>query len=107
MCGICGIVEAGKDNRDIINRMCEMIAHRGPENQGIYHNKDTWLGHRRLSIIDLKTGDQPIYNEDKSVVVVFNGEIYNFQSFKDRLINAGHKFHGAISLLRLDSRSTL
>jgi asparagine synthase (glutamine-hydrolysing) len=95
MCGICGIVEAGKDNRDIINRMCEMIAHRGPENQGIYHNKDTWLGHRRLSIIDLKTGDQPIYNEDKSVVVVFNGEIYNFQSFKDRLIKAGHKFYTA------------
>ena len=58
MCGICGIVEAGKDNRDIINRMCEMIAHRGPENQGIYHNKDAWLGHRWMAFsIDAMTDE--------------------------------------------------
>ncbi|MGD9488333.1 MAG: asparagine synthase (glutamine-hydrolyzing) [Calditrichaceae bacterium] len=92
MCGICGIIENGKDNRQLITDMCDMMAHRGPDNSGYYNNGAVTLGHRRLSIIDLNTGDQPIFNEDKSVVIVFNGEIYNFQSIKDRLIEKGHKF---------------
>ncbi len=73
--------------------MCDMIAHRGPDSDGIYQDDDIFLGHRRLSIIDLNTGDQPIYNEDKTIVVVFNGEIYNFKSIRDRLEKKGHKFY--------------
>jgi asparagine synthase (glutamine-hydrolysing) len=73
--------------------MCDIIRHRGPDKDGIYQNGNIYLGHRRLSIIDLNTGDQPIYNEDKSVVVVFNGEIYNFQEFKNHLIKKGHQFY--------------
>ena len=93
MCGICGIVGSGHDNQTIIRQMCNLIQHRGPENDGVFQSGETVLGHQRLSIIDLTTGDQPIYNEDKSVVVVFNGEIYNFQIFKDQLIQNGHNFY--------------
>ena len=93
MCGICGIIEPGKNNREIVTQMCDMIKHRGPDHDSIYQKDDVFLGHRRLSIIDLHTGDQPIYNEDKSVVVVFNGEIYNFKIFRDRLEQKGHKFY--------------
>ena len=93
MCGICGIVEKGHDNRAIVREMCDIIFHRGPDNDGIYTNDDVCLGHRRLSIIDLKTGDQPIFNEDKSIAVVFNGEIYNYKKFKDGLIKKGHRFY--------------
>jgi len=93
MCGICGIVGQGDNNHIIVKKMCDIIRHRGPDSDGIYQDRDVFLGHRRLSIIDLQTGDQPIYNEDKSVVVVFNGEIYNFQEFKDRLLEKGHRFY--------------
>jgi len=93
MCGICGIVEKGRDNKAVVRKMCDIISHRGPDNDGIYTNDDVCLGHRRLSIIDLKTGDQPIFNENKSIAVVFNGEIYNFKEFKDRLIKKGHRFY--------------
>jgi asparagine synthase (glutamine-hydrolysing) len=73
--------------------MCNILHHRGPDSDGFFHNDDVVLGHRRLSIIDLTTGDQPIYNEDRSIVTVFNGEIYNFKDFKSELVKKGHKFY--------------
>jgi asparagine synthase (glutamine-hydrolysing) len=93
MCGICGIISDFPNSYSLVQQMCNLILHRGPDNAGIFQYKNTTLGHRRLSIIDLVTGDQPIFNEDKSIAVVFNGEIYNFQTFKDDLINKGHKFY--------------
>ena len=93
MCGICGIFQPGKDNSLLIKDMCDILQHRGPDSMGSYINNDVSLGHRRLSIIDLNTGDQPIFNEDKSIVVIFNGEIYNFLDIKKELINKGHNFY--------------
>ncbi len=92
MCGIAGIVEKGKDNRELMERMLNIIAHRGPDASTQYTNNDVTLGHRRLSIIDLSTGDQPMFNEDKSLCVIFNGEIYNHKDLREPLIKAGHAF---------------
>lgn len=72
--------------------MNETIIHRGPDSDGFYIDDNIALGFRRLSIIDLDGGSQPIYNEDKSLVIVFNGEIYNFQDIKEELLDKGHKF---------------
>ena len=93
MCGICGIIQPRKDNSRLINNMCDILQHRGPDSSGTFIKGDVALGHRRLSIIDLNTGDQPIFNENKSVLVMFNGEIYNFQDFKNDLIQKGHDFY--------------
>ncbi len=93
MCGICGIVEKNKDNTSLMTDMLAIIKHRGPDDFSVYSNGDFCLGHRRLSIIDLSTGSQPIYNEDKSICVVFNGEIYNFREHKDELLAKGHTFY--------------
>ena len=95
MCGICG--EVGKtDNYQVdeftIKKMADFIAHRGPDDQGIYIDRRVGLGHRRLSIIDLSTGNQPISNEDKSIWVIFNGEIYNYQPLRKYLLSQGHRF---------------
>jgi len=92
MCGICGIVDPCPDNHRLITEMTDLLQHRGPEKAGYFRKDDVSLGHRRLSIIGLTTGDQPIFNEDGSVVVVFNGELYNFQEFRERLIACGHRF---------------
>jgi len=92
MCGICGIVDPNENNHRLITEMTDLLKHRGPEKVGYYQNGNVSLGHRRLSIIDLETGDQPIYNEDRSVVVVMNGEIYNFPEIKADLIRRGHRF---------------
>lgn len=95
MCGIVGFVDKRntKEKKEIIKKMADRIAHRGPDAEGFYVNKNVALGHRRLSIIDLtKNGAQPIYNEDKSMAIVFNGEIYNYESIKEDLIKKGHKF---------------
>lgn len=94
MCGIAGFRSAGNNNnkKNILNSMLTSIAHRGPDEQGVLFDKDLCLGMRRLSIIDLKTGSQPIYNEDKSVAIVFNGEIYNFQKLYQSLKGKGHRF---------------
>lgn len=93
MCGIAGFRSAGnKYNKDILGSMLASIAHRGPDEQGVLFDEDLSLGMRRLSIIDLKTGSQPIFNEDKSIAIVFNGEIYNFQKLYQNLKNKGHKF---------------
>ncbi|MEI6766956.1 MAG: asparagine synthase (glutamine-hydrolyzing) [Bacteroidota bacterium] len=93
MCGICGIVEKGRDNESLMVSMLKIIEHRGPDSFSVHAWNEYCLGHRRLAIIDLSTGDQPIFNEDKSICVIFNGEIYNFQEFKDELIRKGHQFY--------------
>ena len=77
---------------DVLHRMNESQHHRGPDEGGVHVEPGVGLGHRRLSIIDLSTGQQPLYNEDKSVCVVFNGEIYNFQELRDDLEKYSHQF---------------
>jgi asparagine synthase (glutamine-hydrolysing) len=91
MCGICGIAGPG-GRRETVERMTRIIAHRGPDGYGIHDGNGIFLGHRRLSIIDLKTGDQPMTNEDKTIWVVFNGEIYNFMELRRDLEDRGHCF---------------
>ena len=95
MCGIAGIVntDAGRPvDVDLLGRMCARLYHRGPDDQGIFHRGPVGLGVRRLSIIDLATGHQPILNESGTVAVVLNGEIYNFRELRRRLEAAGHRF---------------
>lgn len=92
MCGFVGFSNKINDASIVIDQMTEKIAHRGPDSSGKYVDEKIALGFRRLSIIDLAQGDQPLFNEDKSIVLVFNGEIYNFKSLRDELIKYGHKF---------------
>lgn len=91
MCGICGF--SGFNDRRLIRKMCDIIRHRGPDDEGFYSDRNVELGMRRLSIIDLEGGHQPVHNEDESIWIVFNGEIYNFQSLKGDLEKKGHKFY--------------
>lgn len=95
MCGIVGFVNAGKRKaqREVLERMNACIIHRGPDDEGFFINENVALAMRRLAIIDLKSGQQPIFNADKSSVIVFNGEIYNFQELKKDLEKAGEKFY--------------
>ncbi len=90
MCGICGFV--GAENEDALLRMRDTLRHRGPDEASVYSDNDVSLGHRRLSIIDLTTGQQPAYNEDRSVLVIYNGEIYNHQELRRVLEHAGHRY---------------
>jgi asparagine synthase (glutamine-hydrolysing) len=95
MCGIVGIFDTKSPrsvSRQLLERMNSSQYHRGPDEGGVHTEPGIGLGHRRLSIIDLSTGQQPLYNEDKSVVVVFNGEIYNFRELIPELLAAGHTF---------------
>src|SRR5262249_26303793 len=95
MCGICGKLlfdEQRTVERPIIERMTSVISHRGPDGLGVYAKGPAGLGHRRLSIIDLSGGAQPLTNEDGTVWIVFNGEIYNYQGLRDRLRARGHTF---------------
>jgi len=92
MCGIVGFVNTKKGKKPIIQEMMERIIHRGPSSAGQFVDDHVALGFRRLSIIDLAGGSQPIFNEDGSKVIIFNGEIYNFQSLRKDLIAAGHIF---------------
>jgi asparagine synthase (glutamine-hydrolysing) len=97
MCGICGIVGPGRVDRDVLARMTTVLNHRGPDDEGFYVGEyadgvGVGLGFRRLSIIDLATGNQPIANEDGSVQLVFNGEIYNFRELRRELEARGHRF---------------
>ncbi len=92
MCGIAGIIEKEKDNRALMDRMLDIIAHRGPDAKTQYIHGNVTFGHRRLSIIDLSTGDQPMFNEDKSLCVIYNGEIYNYKEIRDELVKKGHVF---------------
>lgn len=95
MCGIVGIVNTGADGRieaATIRRMCQAIVHRGPDDEGIFVKDGAGFGMRRLSVIDLAGGRQPVFNEDRSVWVVFNGEIYNFPQLRSELLSRGHRF---------------
>lgn len=92
MCGFVGFVDKTKDKDKTIKKMADLIKHRGPDSDGYYTDDDIALGFRRLSIIDLEGGKQPIYNEEKDKLIFFNGEIYNYKYLKEDLIEKGHKF---------------
>src|SRR5712692_1355220 len=97
MCGIAGQVSLQHDRSvdpTAVRGMTRALAHRGPDDEGQYVSPGAMaaLGHRRLSIIDLVTGAQPLYNEDRTVAVVLNGEIYNFESLRKGLERGGHRF---------------
>ncbi len=93
MCGFCGFTGNIPDKENIIIDMMNKIIHRGPDSAGTHISDKVTLGFRRLSIIGLDDGAQPIYNEDKSIVIVFNGEIYNYQPLKEELLKKGHTFY--------------
>ena len=92
MCGICGFTGKPENREDVIRRMTDVITHRGPDSEGFYSDDFISMGFRRLSIIDLQAGHQPIYNEDKTLVLTFNGEIYNYKALKKELVEKGHTF---------------
>ena len=95
MCGIAGFIDIERthDNAEqLIDNMCEVIRHRGPDDQGVWVGDGAALGIRRLSIIDLAGGHQPIFNEDQSILIVFNGEIYNYRELQEELKERGHQF---------------
>ena len=95
MCGIAGVVGPKRDEKvteQLVRAMCDRIVHRGPDDEGIYVEDGAGLGMRRLSIIDLAGGHQPVFNEDRSAWIVFNGEIYNFPNLRAELENRGHRF---------------
>ncbi|MGH3133079.1 MAG: asparagine synthetase B family protein, partial [Gaiellaceae bacterium] len=97
MCGICGIVGPAPVDREVLERMTRTLQHRGPDDEGLHVTEyedggAVALGFRRLSIIDLETGNQPIGNEDGSLQVVLNGEIYNYRHLRADLVARGHRF---------------
>lgn len=92
MCGIVGFVNNKENKEKIIKDMSKKIEHRGPDGEGFYIDDNCALAHRRLAIIDLNTGAQPIYNEDKSKVIIYNGEVYNFKELKEALLKKKHVF---------------
>jgi asparagine synthase (glutamine-hydrolysing) len=101
MCGIAGFVESARATtpfrpdagRALVHAMCDAIRHRGPDDEGMLVEEGVGIGMRRLSIIDLSTGHQPIHNEDRTVWIVFNGEIYNYRELREMLEAAGHRFY--------------
>ena len=90
MCGIFGF--AGSPDRQLLGRMAAAIVHRGPDDAGAFETPSVSLGHRRLSIIDREGGHQPVANEDETVWLVYNGEVYNFRELRAELEAAGHTF---------------
>ena len=95
MCGIAGVVSATRESNiteALVHHMCEQIVYRGPDDEGLYVADGAGLGMRRLSIIDLSGGHQPVFNEDRSAWIVFNGEIYNFPELRPELESRGHRF---------------
>jgi len=94
MCGICGVIGSTdpEPTQNVVRQMLGQMHHRGPDDEGIFVDESVALGMRRLSIIDLGGGHQPVFNQDKTVVVVFNGEIYNFQELRNRLKSRGYHF---------------
>ena len=92
MCGLCGFTGELVDRETHLRQMTEKIIHRGPDSDGFYTDADIAMGFRRLSIIDLGAGDQPLYNEDKTLVLTFNGEIYNYKALRAQLLEKGHIF---------------
>jgi asparagine synthase (glutamine-hydrolysing) len=93
MCGIAGLVDFSASASDaVLGRMLRPILHRGPDDEGRFVQGPVAMGMRRLSIIDLSTGNQPMHNEDGTVTVVFNGEIFNYVELRERLLQQGHRF---------------
>ncbi len=97
MCGIAGWINLKKSDSNagaepVLHSMCEQIVHRGPNSEGLWVDDTVALGMRRLSVIDLKTGDQPVFNSDRSVIVMMNGELYNYREVRAELESKGHKF---------------
>src|ERR1700675_1550868 len=94
MCGIAGIVstENGRVDSATIHRMFQIFFPRGPDDEGVFIKENVGLGMRRLSIIDPAGGHQPVFNEDRTIWIVFNGEIYNFQELSRELEAKGHRF---------------
>ena len=93
MCGIAGFINYKKEQqKDLLQKGLQQIVHRGPDDEGVYVQPDFVMGMRRLSIIDIAHGTQPIYNEDETVAVVFNGEIYNHLELRAQLVDKGHVF---------------
>ena len=97
MCGIAGWINLKQSHQNsnavgVLHSMCERIVHRGPNSEGLWLDETVALGMRRLSVIDLETGDQPVFNEDKSVIVMMNGELYNYREVRADLEKRGHKF---------------
>ena len=92
MCGICGFTGQLEDRESILQKMTEVITHRGPDSDGYYSDDYIAMGFRRLSIIDLETGDQPVTNEDGNLILTYNGEIYNYKELKKELEEKGHTF---------------
>lgn len=93
MCGICGFTGEVLNKTKVIENMTKLITHRGPDSAGFFVDRDISMGFRRLSIIDIDGGEQPIYNENNNLVLTFNGEIYNYKELKEELISKNHKFY--------------
>ena len=93
MCGFAGFIDnlTKTQKEPIIHEMADSIKHRGPDGEGFFTDDNIAMGFRRLSIIDLSLGDQPLFNEDKSLVINFNGEIYNYKEIKEDLIKASQR----------------
>jgi asparagine synthase (glutamine-hydrolysing) len=93
MCGICGLAQKEAFHENLLREMNNRLLHRGPDGEGLYCAEGVGLAMRRLAIIDVGGSEQPLYNEDKSIALVFNGEIYNFQALRQALAAKGHRFH--------------
>ena len=92
MCGICGFIGKTDNKEEVLGRMMDKIKHRGPDSEGTFFADDVAIGFRRLSIIDLDNGSQPMKNKDGSIVLTMNGEIYNYRELRSELIARGHTF---------------
>ena len=96
MCGICGQFNFCEDrpvDLELLKKMVLIMRYRGPDECGIYKNKNIGLGHTRLSVIDLEAGLQPVHNEDKSIWITYNGEVFNYLELRNQLIAEGHRFY--------------
>ena len=93
MCGLCGFTGEVIDRNKALEKMTDLITHRGPDSVGFFVDNDISMGFRRLSIIDLENGNQPLYNEDNTLVLTFNGEIYNYKELREQLIEKNHIFY--------------
>src|SRR5438552_10753938 len=95
MCGICGIVRMtppGRVDEDVLRRMRDTMVHRGPDDEGLFISGNVGLGHRRLSIVDLSGGHQPMANADETIWITYNGELYNFRELRAEMEARGHAF---------------